>query len=124
MKKMHFLLGVALTLLMFASPVMGAIEKASLSGMTDDSNVMKSDDMKDANSMMSDIIIFLAGIFLFVVLGSLFLSGTGLSLSGWAHFLSVRSGGISGILYALGSVVLVALAIIVTYYFYNNYIAS
>lgn len=102
-----------------------AFEKVDISNeVKGSSNPMDSGDMKDAKSLMWDIIKLLCALFLVSIVINAISSGLSLNISSLLHSLQIRAHGITGLFIVVGSIVGVLFALWIGLYLWNTYLVN
>jgi predicted outer membrane lipoprotein len=92
--------------------------------MNNSKDPMKSSEMKDAKSLMWDIIKFLCVLFLLSIVINAITSGLSLNVSSFLHSLQIRAHGIMGLFIVVGSIIGVLFALWIGLYLWNTYLAN
>lgn len=96
-----------------------------LSGMTSGANTSISnplDGFGEGKPMMNEVLLFVFGLFVFCFILNTFGSGSVANLGSFAHNVSLRKGGIMGVLFGVLVIIIVCLAIIMGSHFYTKYL--
>jgi hypothetical protein len=124
MSKIVKVLAVLLIAVYFVMPAL-AFEKIDINEeMNGSKNPMDSTEMKDAKSLMWDIVKFLCVLFLVSLVINAISSGTSLNVSSFVHSLSIRAHGITGLFIVVGSIIGVLFALWIGVYLWNNYLVN
>jgi hypothetical protein len=124
MSKLVKVLAVLLFAVYFVMPAF-AFDKIDINEeMKGSGNPMDSSEMKDAKSLMWDIVKFLCVLFLVSVVINAISSGFSLNISSLLHSMQIRAHGISGLFVVVGSIIGVLFALWIGLYLWNTYLVN
>jgi amino acid transporter len=113
---------IALSLIVLGMIVSNASADIGLSDFTGGNLSNPINGLGDAKGPMTEIVLFVIGLFLVSCVVGIFLSGSTGNAGAFLHNVSLRSMGINGILIVLGVILIVIIALLLLFHFSNKYL--